>query len=131
MFAYELSSLTLSALGVYRRSHYGFLELENEEKAFQAKVAESLAKAREDSEEAEVLEGRRPERGAGEGGVAEGGEAVGVVVPMHRLGTITTLADRKMAGRIWRETEQLRQDRSRTEGDANFGGPCFELTFNN
>lgn len=131
MFAYELSSLTLSTLGVYRRSHYGFLELEKEEKAFEAKIVESLATAREDSE-GESRERRRPERGEEEGEAAVGDEEAGVVIPTHRRGTITTLADREeMAGRIWRETTQLRQDRSRTEADANFGGPCFELTFNN
>ncbi|OBT72329.1 hypothetical protein VF21_09464 [Pseudogymnoascus sp. 05NY08] len=123
MFAFELSSLTLSTIGVYRRSHYGFLELEREEKAFQTKIAESLA-AREESEE----ERRREE----EGEVTAGDEEAGVAMPTHRRGTITTLADREeMAGRIWRDTTQLRRDRSRAEADDNFGGPCFDLTFDN
>ncbi|KAL5352039.1 hypothetical protein ACLOAV_001982 [Pseudogymnoascus australis] len=130
MFAFELSSLILSTIGVYRRSHYGFIDLEKEEKAFQAKIAESLATAREESEEGEGREMQRREPGEEE--AAGGGEGVGVIVPIHRRGTIITLADREeVAERIWRETTQLRQERSRTEADDNFGGPCFELTFNN
>ncbi|OBT94575.1 hypothetical protein VE01_07915 [Pseudogymnoascus verrucosus] len=129
MFAYEISSLTLSTIGVYRRSHYGFLELEREEKAFQTKIAESIAAALEESE-GETLERRRAE-GEGEGEVAVGDEEAVVVMPMQRRGTITTLADREeIAERIWRETTQLRRERSRAEADDNFGGPCFELTIN-
>ena len=129
MFAYEISSLTLSTIGVYRRSHYGFLELEREEKAFQTKIAESLAVALENIEE-ETREGRRPEGGE-EGVAAVSDEEAAVVIPTQRRGTITTLADREeMAGRIWRETSQLREDRSRAEAGSNFGGPCFELTIN-
>ena len=114
------------------RSHYGFLELENEEKAFQAKIMESLATARQDSEEGEGQE-RRAEGGEEEEGeAAAGDEEGGVAVPMRRRGSITTLADREeMAGRIWRETTQLRQERSRAVADSNFGGPCFDLPYNN
>ena len=79
MFAFELSGLTLSLLGVYRRSHLGFLALEKE-KAFQEKIADSLAKESQDSGEGESIEKRRSEERAGEdGATAAGGEAVGGV----------------------------------------------------
>lgn len=128
MFAYEILGLAISALGVYRRSHYGFLDLEREEKAFEAKIAESLAMAMasEESDE-ERPEGREGE----EGEVVAGDEEGGAVIPMRRRGTIATSADREeMAGRIWRETSKLRQARSRTEAESNFGGPCFDLPIN-
>ncbi|OBT65836.1 hypothetical protein VE03_05475 [Pseudogymnoascus sp. 23342-1-I1] len=133
MFAYELSGLILSALGVYRRSHYGFIDLEKEEKAFQAKIAESLATAREEeSEEGEGRERRRPEAEAGEEEADVAGDGVGAAVPIPRRGTIITPAGREeLAQRIWRETKQLRKERSRTEADDNFGGPCFDLAFDN
>ncbi|KFY35473.1 hypothetical protein V494_05881 [Pseudogymnoascus sp. VKM F-4513 (FW-928)] len=132
MFAFEVVGLVLAAVGVYRRSHYGFLELEKEEKAFQAKIAESLAMAREESGE-ESPERRGPELREEEGEAAVGVEEAGAAVPMQRQrrGTIITLADREeMAGRIWRETTGLRRERSRAEADSNFGGPCFDLPFN-
>jgi hypothetical protein len=132
LFAYEISSLILSILGVYRRSHYGFLALEKEEKDFQAKVAAALESSRQESEESEGYE-RRPDHIEEEGRATAAGEGGEVAIPMHRHRTMTSQADREeMAGRIWRDTTQLRQERSRNEADANYGGgPCFDLTFNN
>jgi hypothetical protein len=136
MFAFELSSLALCMLGVYRRSHFGFLALENEERSFREKIAESLAKAREGSEEIGTLTRRTSqERAEEERAVITGGESVAGVVPhaepVHRLMNVPTEADREeMAGRIWRETTQLRQKRSHND-NAKFVGPCFDLTFSN
>ncbi|RDW76908.1 SNG1 family protein [Aspergillus mulundensis] len=43
LFAYELSSGILSALGVYRRAHYAVVAAEREEKSWQEKIATAVA----------------------------------------------------------------------------------------
>lgn len=132
MFAYELSSLSLSLLGVYKRSHLGFITLENEEKVLQEKIAAALAKVQEDTEEGEGLEKRRTKGGAGDSENPAIGEALSDIEsagPAHRVGTIATLADREeMADRIRRETTQLRQEQAHADKTSNLG-PCFDLPF--
>jgi hypothetical protein len=43
LFSFEISSFTLSALGVYRRSHYALIRAEAETQAFQERVESALA----------------------------------------------------------------------------------------
>lgn len=132
MFAYELSSLSLSLLGVYRRSHFGFIALENEEKAFQEKIATALAEAQKEAEEGEGLEMQRTEgraRGTGTTAIGEELSHAESAGPVQRVGTIATPeAYEEMAGHIWRETTQLRQEQARADKNSNLG-PSFDVPF--
>lgn len=121
LFAYELSSLTLSCIGVYRRSHLAFVANEGEEKKLQECIAATLA----EKDEPAVLEKSTPRREdeAGEGAAPTDEETtLESGAPMRRLSTIPTSTERQeLVDRITQETSRLRRERTVDRG------PRFDL----
>ncbi|KAF7589830.1 hypothetical protein BBP40_003640 [Aspergillus hancockii] len=122
LFAYELSSLLLSCVGVYRRSHLAFVANEGEEKKLQECIAATLAE-REEPAELEKTRSRREDQ-PGEGAAPTDEEsALEPAAPMRRLSTIptSTVERQELVERITRETSRLRHERAVDRG------PRFDL----
>ncbi|KAL1959292.1 hypothetical protein VTO42DRAFT_2479 [Malbranchea cinnamomea] len=129
MFAYELSSLVLSTIGVYRRAHYAVIAQEKEEKAFQDLIQQHMrpksdgkGSGRRSSRSSPTKSQPEKQRTAGhpddDDGQGEDVESAGSAA------TVTLSDDEEdLARRIWRETSQLQRERSR----ASNMGPSFDL----
>ncbi|KAL2867482.1 SNG1 family protein [Aspergillus lucknowensis] len=120
LFAYELSSGTLSAIGVYRRAHYAVIAAEREEKSWQEKIASAIA----DSGGASA-----PIQGAGtaEGVEVAKEEDVESSAYPQRKSSAESASDREeLAGRIWRATSQMTLGQSSSQRKDSLG-PSFTL----
>lgn len=119
LFAYELSSLTLSTIGVFRRSHYAAIAHENEERVFKERITEQCEKmnARETYTQPIGETGEEREEGNAE---PEDEENASITTAVSFMGR------EDLADRIWRETSQLRQQQSRSSRRSNLG-PSFDF----
>lgn len=119
LFVYEIVGLTLSTIGVYRRSHYAMIKQEMDEKAMQNRIEAMIAE-------------RQPQLPAGEPGQEdevetseteqEGGEA-----PRQRRGTVTTQPDEEIMEMIRQEMSRTKVERVPTSRENT--GPSFNLPF--
>jgi hypothetical protein len=93
LFVYELSGLTLSSIGVYRRAHYAIIAQEKGEKVFQERLATALGQ-----KQGETVERRKTEQVMEGTGAAKSEEDEGSIQsagPMQQRGSIATLADQE------------------------------------
>jgi hypothetical protein len=123
LFAYELSSLALSCIGVYRRSHLAFVANEGEEKKLQECIATTLA---EEPADLEKTSSRREDRSSEGTAPTDEESALEPAAPMRKLSTVASSpAERQeLAERITRETSRFRLERGTRSTDR---GPTFDL----
>ncbi|KAL4734489.1 hypothetical protein BDV11DRAFT_198120 [Aspergillus similis] len=120
LFAYELSSGTLSGIGVYRRAHYAVITAEREEKSLQEKIANAIA----DSENRYTpVEETRTASGmeiAQEENVESGAH------PQRTSSAESTSDHEELTERIWRVTSQMTLEPSSSQRRGSLG-PTFAI----
>ncbi|KAL6229145.1 hypothetical protein BDW75DRAFT_111020 [Aspergillus navahoensis] len=121
LFAYELSSGTLSAVGVYRRAHYAVIAAEHEERSWQERIANAIA----DSGNAS---GPVQETGtAGDAEVSQEYDANSDRTPQWTARDESISDHEELAGRISRVMTQMTLGRASTQR-RNSLGPSFALS---
>ncbi|KAJ6109258.1 hypothetical protein N7486_001492 [Penicillium sp. IBT 16267x] len=60
MFSYEVVSIILSSIGVYRRAHYGIIKQEAEEKSLQQRIEAAVAEKQAQETRPDALDGETP-----------------------------------------------------------------------
>ncbi|KAJ5752639.1 hypothetical protein N7520_009556 [Penicillium odoratum] len=120
MFAYEVVSLVLSSIGVYRRAHLATIKQEADEKALQERIAAAVA---EKQENLQPNEESRPDALDGETPVSEPEQRATV----QRRATFTSMEDQeKMCDIIRRE---LSRPAERADTSRSNNGPSFYLPY--
>jgi hypothetical protein len=120
LFAYELSSGTLSGIGVYRRAHYAVITAEREEKSLQEKITNAIADSQ--SRSIPVQETRT----AG-GAEIDREESVGSGAHPQRTSSAESTSDREeLTEMIWRVTSQMTLEPSSSQRRGSLG-PSFAL----
>ncbi|KAL2850284.1 hypothetical protein BJY01DRAFT_233343 [Aspergillus pseudoustus] len=149
LFAYELSSGVLSALGVYRRAHYAVVAAEREERSWQEKIATAVAECTRTgggggrtggddgplalTRSKESAGGVAPDEGdvesdAGAGAGAGAGEGRrGSASSSSSSSSVEGLPDRaELTGRLWRATSQMTIEQAGSRRKESIG-PAFTL----
>jgi hypothetical protein len=107
LFAWEITGLVLSALGVYRRCHYAVLGDEAQERAFRERLDAAVAfEQKRDTEMKEVPEPETP-------------------ADVER---VATRRRESLAEVIREEDEETQKEKSAIKKTCNFG-PSFDLAF--
>ncbi|KAL3478930.1 hypothetical protein BJX99DRAFT_93449 [Aspergillus californicus] len=121
LFAYEISSGILSAIGVYRRAHYAVVTAEREESAWQEKVQKAVSEcSKKPQPEVTKMEIDDKTRFSPDRDVEFEG-------PAHRVTSIGNLPDREeLAGRIWQATSQMTIEQAASRRKDSIG-PSFSL----
>ncbi|KAJ5098228.1 hypothetical protein N7532_005229 [Penicillium argentinense] len=120
LFVYEIVGLTLSTIGVYRRSHYAVLKHEADEKAIQDRIEPAVSE-RQDQLPTEITADGPRESETSETDPEAGGA-------MQRRTTVATQADQEeIMEIIRREMSRPRVEKATTSRENN--GPCFDLPF--
>ncbi|KAJ5658613.1 uncharacterized protein N7484_002262 [Penicillium longicatenatum] len=115
LFAYEVVSIVLSSIGVYRRAHYGVIKQEAEEKSLQQRIEAAVAEKQAQETRQDALEGETPLNEPEEGAA------------MQRRGTVNTLEEKEeLVGIIRRE---LSRPAERAESSRENTGPSFYLPY--
>jgi hypothetical protein len=119
MFLYEILGITLSSVGVYRRSHYAIIKKENDEKALEDRIAVAVAE-----QQANSLVRQQTLQDEQESGTSDTDTEEGTARP--RRGTLSTVTEQEeMADIIRRE-----MSRPQTESDGkDHLGPAFALPY--
>lgn len=120
LFVYEIVGLTLSSIGVYRRSHYAVIKQEVEEKACQDRV-EAVVNERQAQFATDEL---APED---ETEISETDQEAGATTTQRR-GTVATQPDDELMEIIRQEMSRPRIEKMSTSRDNT--GPSFDLPFN-
>ncbi|KAJ5938074.1 hypothetical protein N7454_004416 [Penicillium verhagenii] len=115
MFAYEIVSLTLSSIGVYRRAHYASIKQEGDERSMQQRIEAAIAEKQAQPTRPDALEGETP--------INEPEEAA----TLQRRGTVTTMAEQEELVEIIRREMSRPAERATTSRDNT--GPSFYLPF--
>lgn len=124
LFAYELSGLFLSGLGVHRRCHFAVIREENEKEAFQAKIDAALEFERKKRRGSSATAGgmSREESKILPADGAPGEER-------ERQDDVEEALEREeLSGVIERETTRMRKEQSRASRGVDFG-PSFGFRF--
>ncbi|KAL3458158.1 hypothetical protein BJX64DRAFT_280040 [Aspergillus heterothallicus] len=117
LFAYEISSGILSAIGVYRRAHYAVVAAEREEKTWQEKIATAVAECT----------GRSPAGTGAPLALTESKES-GVAPDEDVVSSVdSSMPDRaELTGRLWRAASQMNFDQASARRKESIG-PAFTL----
>ncbi|CAG8974258.1 hypothetical protein HYALB_00009747 [Hymenoscyphus albidus] len=138
LFAYEVSGLFLSGLGVHRRCHFAVIREENEKAVFEAKIEAALGfeRGKRGERERESMSGGRDERANLDmvGGKEESGEGNGGLQGDEEAERDDATEEREMEREelsevIERETTRVRREQSRGGGKAVDSGPSFGFRF--
>lgn len=141
MAAWEVAGLALSALGVFRRSHYALLGEEEQARQFQEKVDAAVAfgkrrdrerEAEEEEAEAEEEKRREEEAAGAAAGATEDVSAVSLAgsteARRRRTRQSSDRVREELAEAIEAEDVRLRRAQSRVSRACHFG-PSFDLAF--
>ncbi|KAJ5553487.1 hypothetical protein N7494_002865 [Penicillium frequentans] len=115
MFAYEIVSIALSSIGVYRRAHYSTIKQEAEEKSLQQRIEAAVAEKQAQDTRPDALEGETPLNEPEEGAA------------MQRRGTVSTMEEQEELADIIRR--ELSRPAERAETSRENTGPSFYLPF--
>lgn len=115
MFTYEIVSIALSSIGVYRRAHYGVIKQEAEEKSLQQRIEAAVAEKQAQEPSPEDLDGETPINEPEDGAA------------MQRRGTASTLEEQEELVDIIRR--ELSRPAERAASSRENTGPSFHLPF--